>query len=217
MLKFGDVVDNYKGTDYWILVPSSLFIGVLGGLYGPLFININFRINAWRKNNIKSKCAKVIEAGFFCFLSASIFYFVPYIMNDCKEQGKNDGEKIRQEAWCPQSDDETIINYNPLATIMWSSEGEIITYGVNVPAGLFLPGMVIGSATGELLARCMHEFHWIDEGMYGDVRKHFVVLGCSSFLAGYTRMTYSLAVIMMETSQSISIFIPIIFTIIVSN
>ena len=245
VLKFGDVVDNYKGTDYWILVPSSLFIGVLGGLYGPLFININFRINAWRKNNIKSKGAKVIEAGFFCFLSASIFYFVPYIMNDCKEQGKNDGEKIRQEAWCPQSDDETIINYNPLATIMWSSEGEIIrnlmrqnfditipklavfalvwqiltaiTYGVNVPAGLFLPGMVIGSATGELLARCMHEFHWIDEGMYGDVRKHFVVLGCSSFLAGYTRMTYSLAVIMMETSQSISIFIPIIFTIIVSN
>lgn len=32
-----------------------------------------------------------------------------------------------------------------------------ITYGVNVPAGLFLPGMVIGSAVGELIARSLHE------------------------------------------------------------
>ena len=36
-------------------------------------------------------------------------------------------------------------------------------------------------------------------------------------LAGYTRMTYSLAVIVMETSQAINIFIPIIFTIAVAN
>lgn len=93
-----------------------------------------------------------------------------------------------------------------------------VTYGVNVPAGLFLPGMVIGSAVGEVIARSMHEMNWIkDDLIYQDIRKHFVVLGCSSFLAGYTRMTYSLAVIMMETSQSISIFVPIIFTIIVSN
>ena len=95
----------------------------------------------------------------------------------------NDGEKIRQEAWCKQ-DKDGYISYNPLATIFWSSEGEIIrnlmrqnfeitipkllvftivwqvmtaiTYGVNVPAGLFLPGMVIGSAVGEVIARSMY-------------------------------------------------------------
>jgi len=36
-------------------------------------------------------------------------------------------------------------------------------------------------------------------------------------LAGYTRMTYSLAVIVMETSQSINIFIPTLLTIVVAN
>lgn len=36
-------------------------------------------------------------------------------------------------------------------------------------------------------------------------------------LAGYTRMTYSLAVIVMETSQAINLFIPIIFCIAVAN
>ena len=32
-----------------------------------------------------------------------------------------------------------------------------ITYGTNVPAGLFLPGMIVGSALGEILARSLHE------------------------------------------------------------
>ena len=36
-------------------------------------------------------------------------------------------------------------------------------------------------------------------------------------MAGYTRMTYSLGVIMMETSQDLSIFVPLILTIIVAN
>jgi len=38
-----------------------------------------------------------------------------------------------------------------------------------------------------------------------------------SMLAGYTRMTYSLAVITMETSQAINIFVPIIITISIAN
>ena len=36
-------------------------------------------------------------------------------------------------------------------------------------------------------------------------------------LAGYTRMTYSLAVIVMETSQAINIFVPVIVSIGVAN
>lgn len=38
-----------------------------------------------------------------------------------------------------------------------------------------------------------------------------------AMLAGYTRMTYSLAVITMETSQAINIFIPICLTISIAN
>lgn len=36
-------------------------------------------------------------------------------------------------------------------------------------------------------------------------------------MAGYTRMTYSLAVILMETSQDIAIFTPMIITIAIAN
>ena len=38
-----------------------------------------------------------------------------------------------------------------------------------------------------------------------------------AMLAGYTRMTYSLVVIVMETSQSINIFIPVAITVATAN
>ena len=47
--------------------------------------------------------------------------------------------------------------------------------------------------------------------------KNFIVLGCAAMLAGYTRMTYSLGVILMETAQTMNLFVPIIFTIIIAN
>lgn len=43
------------------------------------------------------------------------------------------------------------------------------------------------------------------------------MLGTAAMLAGYIRMTYSLAVIMMETAQVMNLFVPIVFTVIISN
>ena len=48
-------------------------------------------------------------------------------------------------------------------------------------------------------------------------KKQLVVIGCGAFLSGYTRMTYSIAVILMETSNSINLFVPLTFSILISN
>jgi H+/Cl- antiporter ClcA len=39
----------------------------------------------------------------------------------------------------------------------------IITYGTNVPAGLFLPGMIIGCGMGDLFFRFQNEVGYYDE------------------------------------------------------
>ena len=44
----------------------------------------------------------------------------------------------------------------------------------------------------------------------------YIICGASAMLAGYTRLTYSVAVIMLETTQSINNFLPIMFTIMTS-
>ena len=41
-----------------------------------------------------------------------------------------------------------------------------ITYGTNVPAGLFLPGMIVGSALGEIMAKTLK-----DHTEYGRMRE----------------------------------------------
>jgi len=43
------------------------------------------------------------------------------------------------------------------------------------------------------------------------------VIGAAAMLSSYTRLTYSLALIMMETTNSITLFLPILITILISN
>ena len=44
-----------------------------------------------------------------------------------------------------------------------------------------------------------------------------MLLGAGAMLAGYTGLTYSLLVIMLETTESIDIFLPMMVTIMVSR
>ena len=87
----------------------------------------------------------------------------------------------------------------------------IITYGVWVPAGLFLPGILIGCAVGII---------YMDVLVYGfnaDIMEiggqSYIIIGATAMLAGYCRLTYSLAVIMLETTQSINNFLPTLLAI----
>ena len=44
----------------------------------------------------------------------------------------------------------------------------------------------------------------------------YIIIGATAMLAGYCRLTYSLAVIMLETTQSINNFLPTLLSIAVS-
>ena len=76
----------------------------------------------------------------------------------------------------------------------------ILTYGTNVPAGLFLPGMIIGCALGDLYCHFIQGSGFVNKDHTDDFRTTYIVLSMGAMLAGYTRMTYSLVVIVMETS-----------------
>lgn len=87
----------------------------------------------------------------------------------------------------------------------------ITTYGVWVPAGLFLPGIIIGCTIGALYSNLQM---WILGNTLEDtLGSNFaaetpVLVGACAMLSAYCRLTYSLVLIMLETSGSINIFIP---------
>jgi hypothetical protein len=91
----------------------------------------------------------------------------------------------------------------------------IVTYGVWVPAGLFLPGMIIGCALGSLYETILESIFTLDGPDHSPVLP--VVVGAGAMLAGYTHLTYSLLVIMLETTSSINLFIPMMIGIMTSR
>lgn len=90
----------------------------------------------------------------------------------------------------------------------------ITTYGIAVPAGVFVPGMLIGCSLGMIYLDLLMTGFNINMMRLGG--QSYLVLGAAGMLASYTRLTYSLAVIIMETTQSINLFIPVLITIMIS-
>ncbi|KAL0344124.1 UNVERIFIED_CONTAM: Chloride channel protein CLC-b [Sesamum angustifolium] len=72
----------------------------------------------------------------------------------------------------------------------------LITFGIAVPSGLFLPIILMGSAYGRLLGLAMGPYTNIDQGLYA-------VLGAASLMAGSMRMTVSLCVIFLELTNNL--------------
>lgn len=94
----------------------------------------------------------------------------------------------------------------------------ITTYGVWVPAGLFLPGIIIGCAVGSIYIDVVREILGSpdpNDNHYQEVIP--IVLASGAMLSSYTRLTYSLLVVMLETTQADNIFVPMLITLMVSR
>lgn len=77
-----------------------------------------------------------------------------------------------------------------------------------------MPTMIIGCALGSLVNNVKNVACKSCDPYVG---QSYEILGCGAMLAGFTRKTYSLAVIMLETTQQINFFIPMLLTILTSN
>ena len=89
----------------------------------------------------------------------------------------------------------------------------IITSGTAAPLGIFLPCMIIGCAIGHIYANISIALFPDDPNIHS---QSYAIIGAASMLSGSTRMTYSLAVLMMETTSNVHLFLPMIFSLFVS-
>ena len=63
-----------------MLIVPAIFLGILGGLVGPFFINVNTRMATLRGKILTKKWMKPIETALFCFATSTSFFFFPYII-----------------------------------------------------------------------------------------------------------------------------------------
>ena len=83
-MKFGAITGKAEVIPTTLLLPAAIILGVGGGCLGSLFINVNTRMAAVRKAVLTKKWMKPIETFMFCFATASAFYWVPYLFNNCE-------------------------------------------------------------------------------------------------------------------------------------
>ena len=182
------------GTSY---LPAHyvLFVvlGIAGGLFGGVFCKANFM---WSKSFRKYSIIKdhpVFEVFLVVLVTALLQYpnplsrepgdiIIKNLLVDCHQPGgswvcemERKDDKASYVGW---------LVYGTLVKLVLTT----ITFGCKVPSGVIIPALDGGAFFGRLLGQ------WIATISPGI----FAMVGAAAFLAGVSRMTISLVVIMFE-------------------
>ncbi|ETO23581.1 channel voltage activated chloride channel [Reticulomyxa filosa] len=200
---------NYADLGFFLLV------GVVGGIIGIMFNTINMRILRWRKAHVTDKWRKIAEAMAISLITSILILGIPLffscqsgsvIENTCSDYNSEDSRCRSLVTFgrftCPEG------HYNPAESIIsglfhrnsehWFPLGEVFLFlivyyamvllacGIAVPAGLFIPLILIGAALGHGMGQAYNKVFGLslDIGVYA-------LLGSAGVLGGVTRMTMS--------------------------
>ncbi|XP_061182131.1 H(+)/Cl(-) exchange transporter 7-like [Saccostrea echinata] len=228
---------NFDTTSYSAFeLPIFILMGVLGGLFGALFNQFNYVLTKFRRRYINKGRDRVIEAMVVAIITATVGYVSLYFNNNCTpmihDQDTNtvqfycnDGQYSSTASILFQSPEDSVKSlfhdakgtYAPATLIVYCLCVFILacwTYGLYVPSGLFIPGLLVGAAWGRLVGICLNyifpDVGWVDFGKYS-------LIGAAAQLGGIVRMTISLTVIIMEATGNITFGLPIMIVLIVAK
>ncbi|KAI0286118.1 chloride channel [Russula aff. rugulosa BPL654] len=223
-----------NGSDTWLafeLIPW-LFLAVIGGVLGSLLIKLNIAAAVYRRNSILHEWP-ILEVTGAAAITAAVSYLVVFLRVPSSDLVANlfqecDPQRIDFHGLC-----------NPSA--MWENVFLLVltgvvkigftawTFGMMVPAGIFLPTIAIGAALGRavgLLTQGLYRAYpkaWLFSACPPDPTVRciypgfYAVIGASSMLAGVTRMTVSLVVIVFELTGALSHVLPIMISVMISK
>ncbi|KAG5950450.1 hypothetical protein E4U53_005028 [Claviceps sorghi] len=194
---------NY-GADYHVIhYAVFIFLGVCGGVFGGVFCKANFFWSKSFREMSLIRRSPVLEVSFVVLLTACLQYPNPLIRDTgdiLLERMLVDCNDIEEDWICQQ---EARLGGHG-TYYAWLISGTfvklvltIITFGCKVPSGIIIPALDAGALFGRMIGQVVPD---ISPGI-------FAMVGSAAFLAGVSRMTVSLAVIMFELTGEVN-FIP---------
>ncbi|KAI9728685.1 MAG: hypothetical protein M1828_002791 [Chrysothrix sp. TS-e1954] len=202
---------NYLAYHYLIFA----LIGVVGGIWGGFFCKLNFKWSKWFRSYPIIKNHPVFEIFLVVLVTGLLQYPNPLVREpgdaviknllvDCRDtrtqyswvclHEAGDGSSWAYVGW---------LVYGCLVKLVLT----IITFGTKVPSGIIIPAMDAGSLFGRLVGQ------WIGTISPGI----FAMVGAGAFLAGVSRMTISLCVILFELTGELEYIIPYMLAILVAK
>ncbi|KAF9640365.1 Chloride channel voltage gated [Lasiodiplodia theobromae] len=202
---------SYEAIDYLLFI----ILGIAGGLFGGIFCKANFSWSKWFRQLPLIKNHPVFEV-FLVALATALLQFpnpltrdsgdviIKNLLVDCRDVESSASFVCRNEARTDGKGDYIAWLIHGLVTKLLLT---IITFGTKVPSGVIIPALDGGAFFGRLMGQCITS---ISPGV-------FAMVGAAAFLAGVSRMTISLCVIMFELTGELEFIVPHMIAILVAK
>lgn len=190
-----DYGTSYRPEHYLVFI----FLGIAGGIFGGVFCKLNYMWSKWFRKFPIIKNYPVFEV-FLIVLATAVLQFpnpvirepgdmvIKMLLVDCR------GEKAAQ-TWVCQNEANPDSGWAYIGWLVYGCLVKLvlttITFGIKVPSGVIIPALDAGALFGRIIGQ------WIPSISPGI----FAMVGAGAFLAGVSRMTISLCVIMFEVSK----------------
>ncbi|KAF2428598.1 hypothetical protein EJ08DRAFT_592086 [Tothia fuscella] len=197
-----DYGTSYSPVHYLVFV----VLGIAGGIFGGVFCKLNFMWSQWFRKFSIIKNHPVFEV-FLVVLATALLQFpnpiirepgdivIKTLLVDCRGS-------VGAKTWVCQNEARTDGNASYIGWLVYGCIVKlvltIITFGIKVPSGVIIPALDAGALFGRIIGQ------WIGTISPGI----FAMVGAGAFLAGVSRMTLSLVVIMFELTGELEYVVP---------
>ena len=202
---------SYTAIHYLVFV----LLGVAGGVFGGLFCRLNF---AWSRSFRSFPIIKnhpVFETGLVVLVTALIQFpnpltresgdkIIKSLLVDCRSSSSWVCE--HESSMATDAERSVYIGYLAYGTLT-KLVLTIVTFGIKVPSGVIIPALDAGALFGRLVGQAISSS---SPGI-------FAMVGAAAFLAGVSRMTISLGVIMFELTGELDYVVPNMLAILVAK
>ncbi|KAG0197375.1 hypothetical protein BGX28_009125 [Mortierella sp. GBA30] len=207
-----------------------MLLGILGGLWGAFFIRMNLRLAAFRKTSWL-RFFPIYEVFGVCLLTAVVGYLNIFTRVQSPELLANlfrecDGGNANYHGLCDEGGVALRV-FSLLSASGVKGVLTILTFGLAIPAGIFMPSMVIGALFGRALGMLVqawqtnHPGFWLFASCLPDVPcvtpGSYAMVGAAASMGGVTRMTVSLVIIMFELTGALTYVLPIMIVVMTSK
>lgn len=229
---------TYLDLPFFFII--ALVCAVISSMYTYGAVKLNeFRAKAKYRSTKVVRVLEVVAVNVFINLC---YTCIPLCIK-CKTIPVDADESIEFSSWaCEDKANE----YNPAATLFFGGEEgilkqmlgstaehvewdiwllvlfsavyfclSVLSCGMSMPLGTFIPQVVMGSAVGRIVGELVHMTD-IDAGLISGPGSYAFV-GAGAMLAGFTRMTCAIAVILVEASGAIGLSVPVMLSIIIAR
>ncbi|KAF2008677.1 voltage-gated protein/chloride channel-like protein [Aaosphaeria arxii CBS 175.79] len=214
---------------------AFLFTGVLGGVLGALFIKAS---RIWARTFRRISVIKqypLLEVFLVALVTACLSFWNRYTKLPVTEllfelASPCDTFTDSGDGLCPTREHIPGVLATLAIAFVIKALLTIITFGIKVPAGIYVPSMVVGGLAGRFVGHSVQLFalHFADSGVFGHcdptgppgscvVPGVYAMVAAGATMTGVTRLTVTLAVILFELTGSLDHVLPFSLGILVAK